>query len=159
MKMIDNDILYITFPSEIQLPSASSLSCTAEGAVKTVQCSLIAGSPNRLKAKVTFTSGSNPSTSQFYIKVNNVKNAPSTAKSSVFTEIKATDSSDNDIMIFTDLGPTITNPQPATASGSLAQGSTDTGVATDYTITYSTMNAMADSSSFLIDYPDIITVP
>jgi hypothetical protein len=117
MKMIDNDILYITFPSEIQLPSASSLSCTAEGVVKTVQCSLIAGSPNRLKAKVTFTSGSNPSTSQFYIKVNNVKNAPSTAKSSVFTEIKATDSSDNDIMIFTDLGPTITNGTTGGAAG------------------------------------------
>lgn len=55
MKMIDNDILFITFPNEIQLPSASSLTCTAEGLVKTIQCSLIAGMPNRLKAKVTFT--------------------------------------------------------------------------------------------------------
>jgi hypothetical protein len=62
-------------------------------------------------------------------------------------------------MVFTGLGPTITNPQPASATGSLVQGSTDTGVATDYTITYNTVNAMADSSSFLIDYPDIITVP
>jgi hypothetical protein len=115
MKMIDNDILYITFPSEIQLPSASSLSCTAEGVVKTVQCSLIAGSPNRLKAKVTFTSGSNPSTSQFYIKVNNVKNAPSTAPSSTFTDVKATDSSDNDIMDYTGIVPGITNAQPASA--------------------------------------------
>ena len=160
MKMIDNDIVYITFPSEIQLPSASSLSCTAEGLVKTVQCSLITGMPNRLKAKVTFTSGSNSPNIMFYIKVNNVKNAPSTATSSVFTDVKATDSGDNDIMIST-LGvlPTITNPQPASAVGSLVQGSTDTGVATDYTITYTTMNAMADSSSFLIDYPDIITVP
>jgi hypothetical protein len=115
MKIIDKEILYITFPSKIHLPSASSLSCTAEGVVKTVQCSLIAGSPNRLKAKVTFTSGSNPSTSQFYIKVNNVKNAPSTATSSVFTDIKATDSNENDIMVYTGVGPTITNPQPATA--------------------------------------------
>ena len=115
--------------------------------------------PNRLRARVTFTSGSNPRNVKFYIKVNNVRNAPSTAPSRVFTDIKATDSSDNDIMIFTDTGPTITNPQPATATGSLAQGSTDTGVATDYTITYTTMNAMADSSSFMIDYPDIITVP
>jgi hypothetical protein len=159
MKMIDNDIVYITFPSEIQLPSASSLSCTAEALVKTVQCSLITGMPNRLKAKVTFTSGSNSPNVLFYIKVNNVKNAPSTAPSSVFTDIKATDSGDNDIMIFTGTAPIITNPQPASTDGSLVQGSTDTGVATDYTITYTTKNAMADSSSFLIDYPDIITVP
>jgi hypothetical protein len=55
MRMIDNDIVFITFPNEIQLPSASSLSCSAEGLVKTIQCSLIAGMPNRLKAKVTFT--------------------------------------------------------------------------------------------------------
>lgn len=157
--MIDNDILYVTFPSEIQLPTASALTCTAEGLVKSVQCSLISGMPNRLKAKVTFNSGSNPAGTQFYIKVNNVKNAPSTVPSSVFNEIKATDSSDNDIMVFTETGPTITNPQPASATGTLVQGSTDTGVATDYTITYTTMNAMADSSSFLIDYPDIITVP
>lgn len=77
----------------------------------------------------------------------------------MFTDIKATDSAENDIMVFTGVGPTIANPQPATAVGSLAQGSTDTGVATDYTITYTTMNAYADSSSFLVDYPDIITVP
>ena len=115
--------------------------------------------PNRLKAKVTFTSGSNPGSVNFYIKVNNVKNAPSTAPSSVFTDIKATDSIEDDIMVFTGVGPTITNPQPASATGSLVQGSTDTGVATDYTITYNTVNPMADSSSFLIDYPDIITVP
>lgn len=115
--------------------------------------------PNRLKARITFTSGSNPASTQFFFRVNNVKNAPSTATSSVFTDIKATDSGENDIMVFTGVGPTITNPQPASATGSLVQGSTDTGVATDYTITYTTMNAMADSSSFLIDYPDIITVP
>jgi hypothetical protein len=36
MRMIDNDIVFITFPNEIQLPSASSLSCTAEGLVKTI---------------------------------------------------------------------------------------------------------------------------
>lgn len=75
--------------------------------------------PNRLKAKITFNSGSNPASTQFYIKVNNVKNAPSTAASSVFTDIKATDSADNDIMVFTGVGPTITNPQPASATGSL----------------------------------------
>jgi len=62
-------------------------------------------------------------------------------------------------MVFTGVGPKITNPQPASATGNLVQGSTDTGVATDYTITYNTVNEMADSSSFLIDYPDIITVP
>lgn len=75
--------------------------------------------PNRLKAKITFTSGSNAANTQFTIKVNNVKNAPSTAPSSVFTDIKATDSADNDIMIFLGVGPTITNPQPASATGQL----------------------------------------
>lgn len=113
--------------------------------------------PNRLKAKITFTSGS--ANTRFEIKVNNVKNAPSTAPSSTFTDVKATDGSDNDIMDYTGVVLGITNAQPASALGNLVQGSTDTGVATDYTITYTTKNAMADSSSFLIDYPDIITVP
>jgi hypothetical protein len=66
--------------------------------------------PNRLKAKVTFTSGSNVGSVQFYIKVNNVKNAPSTASSSLFSDIKATDSAENDIMVYTGLGPSIANP-------------------------------------------------
>ena len=61
-------------------------------------------------------------------------------------------------MIFTGSGPTISNPNPAVASGSLAQGSLDTGVATEYTITYTTMNPMDDYCSFLIDYPEIITI-
>jgi hypothetical protein len=159
MKMIDGDIFYITFPPELQLPSSSSLSCTGEGLVKSLQCSLVNGMANRVKAKITFTSGSLDGNTKFTIKVNNVKNAPSTAPSSAFTDIKATDSADNDIMVYLGVGPAITNPQPASASGQLVQGNTDTGVSTDYTITYTTMNAMADSSSFLVDYPDIITVP
>lgn len=60
MRMIDGDTLYLTFPTEILLPTASSLTCTAEGLVKSLQCSLISGMPNRLKARITFNSGSNP---------------------------------------------------------------------------------------------------
>ena len=73
--------------------------------------------PNRLKAKVTFTSGS--TSNRFEIKVNNVKNAPSTAPSSIFADIKATDSSDNDILVYEGIKPIITNAQPASASGNL----------------------------------------
>ena len=56
IKMIDNDILFFTFPPEITLSSA--ITCTAEGFVKTASCSLVSGTPNRLQAKVTFNGGS-----------------------------------------------------------------------------------------------------
>lgn len=119
IKMIDGDTLFFTFPTELTLATSTVL-CSAEGYVKTVSCALVTGMPNRISAKVTFNGGSVSANTLFTFKVTNVKNAPSTEPSSQFKSIKATDASGNDIAIFTGSGPTITNPNPATAVGTLA---------------------------------------
>lgn len=56
---------------------------------------------------------------KFSFKVSNVKNAPSTKKSSEFTPIQMFDTSNNNIGDYKGTAVTITNLSPAAATGTL----------------------------------------
>jgi hypothetical protein len=90
--------------------------------------------------------------------VNGVTNPPSSKPSSAFISVYGTDSSGNTYHSFTG-SSAITNTIPATASGTLSQVNTAFGATTTYTITYSTMNAMASYPAWVITYPSSVTVP
>lgn len=115
IRFVDGDVLYLTFPVETSVPA--SVTCSVGTNVKTVSCS--SSSPNQVKVVLTFTTGSVAANNDFTFIVNNVKNAPSTKTTSPFTNIRAYDKDGNDIAIFTGTGPTITNTQPAIATGTL----------------------------------------
>jgi len=156
IELINGDVFYVDFPSEITLPTSPS--CTAVTTVKsTMTCS--SPSSNKLKVTLQFTTSPNPSGTKFSFKVGSIKNAASTKPSSAFTNFIMQDSTGNDISTGSTSAPTLTNLSPAAATGTLSQYDTGVSVQTDYTITYKAVNAMPGGSSFYITYPSIVTGP
>lgn len=113
--LVTNDILYITFPAEITLPSSPA--CSPVSQLSTIVCT--SPSTNKLKAVMKFSSSPLADGTKFSFKVNNVKNAASTKKSSEFTPIQIFDSSNSNLGEFKGSAVTITNLSPAAATGTL----------------------------------------
>jgi hypothetical protein len=96
---------------------------------------------------------------QTYFRVFNVRNSPNTSPTGPFTNLQALDASNRPIQNYLQQGPQMTNREAAIAHGSLHQDTNVPGAITQYTITYRTINRMAQGFALLIGYPRTVEVP
>jgi len=89
--------------------------------------------------------------------VSSITNPPSTEPTSSFSNVEMQDTSSGKLAGFSGT-VTVTDTTPATiTTSSLSQEVLTLSTATTYTITYTTMNAMASGGSFKVTYPSSVT--
>ncbi|CDW77580.1 UNKNOWN [Stylonychia lemnae] len=149
---LSTDKITFTFPTEITVPG--SITCATVSNVGAISCAV---SGSTVTATFTFSGGTLAASTAFSFKVSSITNPPSTAPTSAFTAVEMRDTSDGKLAGFSGT-VLVTDTTPATiTTKSLDQAIYTLSTATTYTITYTTMNAMAAGGAFKVTYPSTVS--
>ena len=152
IELANGDILYMTFPPEVSLPSSYYVQCNGDNNVGVSSC--IKASSDELKITFTGISSNYDTSDDFHIEVHNVFNPVSFKPSSQFTDIRLVSKFgnemakyfDNKMIVETDLLSNI-------SEFSLKQSNMIPGQEAYYTITLKPDSRLPSTTAFRVKTP------